>query len=87
MQEERSSEFGLLHANLRSLEKAGRILILKHESFLDESEEVSACPFCPVPSSVADPDPGSGMKKRSGSRVQDEQPGSYFLELRNHFLG
>jgi hypothetical protein len=57
MQEERSSEFGLLHANLRSLEKAGRILILKHESFLDESEEVSARPFCPVPSSVADPDP------------------------------
>jgi len=46
MQEERSSEFGLLHANLRSLEKAGRILILKHESFLDESEEVSQCsPF------------------------------------------
>jgi hypothetical protein len=41
MQEERSSEFGLLHANLRSLEKAGRILILKHESFLDEAEEVS----------------------------------------------
>jgi hypothetical protein len=45
MQEERSSEFGLLHANLRSLEKAGRILILKHESFLDESEEVRARPF------------------------------------------
>jgi hypothetical protein len=80
MQEERSSEFGLLHANLRSLEKAGRILILKHESFLDESEEVSARPFV-VPSSVADPDPGSGAfltpgsgmskKSESGSRMNN----------------
>jgi hypothetical protein len=39
--------------------------------------------------SVADPDPGSGMgrKSASGSGIRDEQPGSYFLELRNHFLG
>jgi hypothetical protein len=29
------------------------------------------------------PDPGSG----SGIWIQDEQPGSYFRELRNHFLG
>ncbi len=29
--------------------------------------------------------PGSGMGKKSGSG--DEQPGSYFQELRNHFLG
>jgi len=37
--------------------------------------------------SVADPDPGSGMgrKSASGSGIRDEQPGSYFLELRNHF--
>jgi hypothetical protein len=46
-------------------------------------------------SSVADPDPGSGsfltpksgMGKKSGSgsgiRIRDEQPGSYFRELRN----
>jgi hypothetical protein len=31
-------------------------------------------------------DPGSGMGKNSGSGIRDEQPGSYFLELRNHFL-
>jgi hypothetical protein len=39
--------------------------------------------------SVADPDPGSGMggKSASGSGIRDEQPGSYFLELRNHFFG
>jgi hypothetical protein len=32
--------------------------------------------------------PGSGMgrKSASGSGIRDEQPGSYFLELRNHFL-
>jgi hypothetical protein len=47
--------------------------------------------------SVADPDPGSGIgcffdpgirdgrKSASGSGIRDEQPGSYFLELRNHF--
>jgi hypothetical protein len=30
--------------------------------------------------------PGSGMGKKSGSgtRIRDEQPGSYFLELRNN---
>ena len=48
--------------------------------------------------SVADPDPGlgtfltpgsgirDGRKSVSGSGIRDEQPGSYFLELRNHFL-
>ncbi len=34
--------------------------------------------------------PGSGIrdgrKSTSGSRIRDEQPGSYFFELRNHFL-
>jgi hypothetical protein len=34
--------------------------------------------------------PGSGIrdgrKSASGSGIRDEQPGSYFLELRNHFL-
>ena len=48
-------------------------------------------------SSVSDPGlgsgafltPGSGMgrKSASGSGIRDEQPGSYFLELRNHFFG
>ncbi len=39
-------------------------------------------PFWPL-------DPGSGMarKSASGSGIHDEQPGSYFLELRNHFFG
>jgi hypothetical protein len=44
--------------------------------------------------SVADPGsgafltPGSGIKKSvSGSGIGDEQPGSYFLELRNFFFG
>jgi hypothetical protein len=46
--------------------------------------------------SVADPDPGSGAfltpgsgmgrKSASGSGIRDEQPGSYLLELRNHFF-
>jgi hypothetical protein len=38
-------------------------------------------PFLPL-------DPGSriGKKSRSGIRIRDEQPGSYFLELRNHIL-
>jgi hypothetical protein len=38
-------------------------------------------------SNVADPDPGSGMGKKSGSgsRIRDEQPGSYFLVLKKHY--
>jgi hypothetical protein len=48
--------------------------------------------------SVADPDPGlgtfltpgsgirDGRKSASGSGIRDEQPGSYFLKLRNHFF-
>jgi hypothetical protein len=28
-----------------------------------------------------------GRKSASGSGIRDEQPGSYFLELRNHFWG
>ncbi len=34
-----------------------------------------------------DPGSGIGRKSASGSEIRDEQPGSYFLELRNHFLG
>jgi hypothetical protein len=55
-----------------------------------------------VSSSVADPDPGSGaffnlwiqdpgwVKSKDpdpGSGIWEEQPGSYFLELRNHIFG
>jgi hypothetical protein len=49
-----------------------------------------------VGTSVADPDPGSGAFLTPGSgirdgqkvsiRIRDEQSGSYFLELRNHFF-
>ncbi len=28
-----------------------------------------------------------GRKSASGSGIRDEQPRSYFLELRNHFFG
>jgi hypothetical protein len=35
--------------------------------------------------SVADPDPGFGMGKKSGSG--SEQPGSCFREIRSNFLG
>jgi hypothetical protein len=28
-----------------------------------------------------------GRKSASGSGIRDEQPGSYFLDLRNHFFG
>jgi hypothetical protein len=28
-----------------------------------------------------------GRKSASGSGIRDEQPGSYFPELRNHFFG
>jgi hypothetical protein len=35
-------------------------------------------------------DPGSGIGRSQypdpGSGIRDEQPGSYFLELRNHFF-
>ncbi len=49
-------------------------------------------------SSVADPDPGSGIGclfdpwirdpgwEKVSIRIRDEQPGSYCLELRNHFF-
>jgi hypothetical protein len=51
-----------------------------------------------LPGSDADPDPGvgafltpgsgirDGRKSASGSGIRDEQPGSYFLELRYHFF-
>ena len=32
-------------------------------------------------------DPGLGAFLIPGSGIRDEQPGSYFLELRNHFFG
>jgi hypothetical protein len=40
----------------------------------------------PVPFSPLDPGSGMGRKSSSGSGIRDEQPGSYFLELRNHFF-
>ncbi len=41
----------------------------------------------PVPFWPRDPGSGMGNKSGSGSGIRDEQPRSYFLELRNHFLG
>jgi hypothetical protein len=41
----------------------------------------------PVPFWPLDPGSGMGRKSASGSGIRDEQPGSYFLELRNHFFG
>jgi hypothetical protein len=51
----------------------------------------------PVVGSVADPDPGSGAFLTLGSgihdpgwvkiRIRDEQPGSYFQELKKQFFG
>jgi hypothetical protein len=67
-------------------------------------EITSPCKLCIpckkncVESSVADPDPGSGIGylfdpwirdpgwEKVSIRIRDEQPGSYFLELRNHFF-
>jgi hypothetical protein len=52
--------------------------------------------FIVVFSRVADPDPGSGAfltpesgmgNKKNRIRIRDEQPGSYFQELRNKFFG
>jgi hypothetical protein len=40
----------------------------------------------PVPFWLLDPGSGMGRKSASGSGIRDEQPGSYFLELRNHFF-
>ncbi len=56
-------------------------------------------PFGAQKSSVADTDPGSGIGclfdpwirdpgwEKVSIRIRDEQLGSYFLELRNHFFG
>ncbi len=41
----------------------------------------------PVPFLSLDLGSGMGRKSASGSGIRDEQPGSYFLELRNHFFG
>ncbi len=49
---------------------------LHHDRFL----------FLILYSGVADPDPGSGAFLTPGSRIRDEQPGSYFLQFKNHFF-
>ncbi len=41
----------------------------------------------PVPFWPLDPGWVESQHPDPGSRIQDEQPGSYFLELRNHFFG
>jgi hypothetical protein len=39
------------------------------------------------PGAFLTPGTGMGRKSASGSGIRDEQPGSYFLELRNHIFG
>jgi hypothetical protein len=41
------------------------------------------CPFDPW---IRDPESRMGRKSASGSGIRDEQPGSYFLDLRNPFF-
>jgi hypothetical protein len=43
-------------------------------------------PLLRAEGSVADPDPGSGIGYLFDPGIRDEQPGSYFLELRNHLF-
>ncbi len=41
-----------------------------------------------TPTGIKVADPGSRMDKKSGSvRFRDDQPGSYFREIRKHFFG
>jgi hypothetical protein len=40
----------------------------------------------PVPFRPLDPGSGTGRKLASGSGIRDEQPGSYFLELKKPFF-
>jgi hypothetical protein len=56
---------------------------------LQKDERPLGCVADPDPGSGAFLSPGSGMgrKSASGSRIRDEQPGTYFLELRTHFFG
>jgi hypothetical protein len=70
------------------IDESGSVLYIKHQ-----------CNKLLATNSVADLDPGSGAfltpgsgirdgnKSGSGSGIREEQPGSYFLELRNHFFG
>jgi hypothetical protein len=50
---------------------------LHHDRFL----------FLILYSGVVVPNPGSGAFFTPGSGIRDEQPGSYFLQLGNHFFG
>jgi hypothetical protein len=54
---------------------------------LDFFQKVQCCGSKSVTFGPLDLGSWMGNKSGSGSRIQNEQPGSYFLELRNHFLG
>ncbi len=85
-------------ATIHWLESAWQMLCNLYYSFIIPWQQWR------VSTSVADPDPGSGIRClfdpwiRDPGRVEsknpdpesgirDEQPGTYFLELRNHFFG
>jgi hypothetical protein len=50
------------------------------------TDEVVISNLSNVRDSVAGPDPGSGAFLTPVSGIEDEQPRSYFLELRNHIF-
>ena len=60
-----------------------------------QAENVENLALCYIICSVADPgsgvlrplNPVSGMGGKIRIRIRDEEPGSYFRELRNNFLG
>jgi hypothetical protein len=53
-------------------------------------QDQGSCAFLTPGFGIWDPGSGSGIGKksgfRSGIRIRDGKPGSYFLELRNHFF-
>jgi hypothetical protein len=49
-------------------------------------KHIFPCVAAPDPGSGAFLTHGSGMDKKTGSRIRDEQPESYFREIRNQFF-
>jgi hypothetical protein len=56
-------------------------------SFYHKAKIVRKTLLSTVLCSVADLDPESGAFLTPGSGIRNEQPGSYFLERKNHFFG
>ncbi len=56
------------------------------ESSVADPDPVSGA-FLTYGSGIRDPGGVKSKDSDPGSGTRDKQPGSYFLELRNHFLG